>query len=122
MNVAELVGQLWTFRLQMKTFHYQTPTFAHHKLMDELVDVVDRVGDALIEAIQGARGKRLRLGKRFALTLHDMSLSDVLTAIRDIRHWLLETFALQPVEAPLLTLRDELIVQLDKTAYLLSFS
>lgn len=57
---VELVSKLLHFRTQLHIKHWQTESYAEHKLLNKLYDSVLDMTDTLAETLQGKLGYRLK--------------------------------------------------------------
>ena len=64
--IGELARGLLGVTMQLKVYHWQTPSYARHKASDALVASLTDKTDKIIEVLQGAAGKRREPDRRNA--------------------------------------------------------
>jgi hypothetical protein len=115
----EIVLHLLGLVSRIRIYHWQTDSYAHHKITDDLVTTLDTQIDVFVEAIQGRYGIRIGIKKLNFGNLNISSLKAITQIIRASIDWLYDLeFEFTELEA----LRDDIIETLDKGLYLLSFN
>jgi len=121
--VAGVVARLLGFQTAMKIHHWQTPTFAHHKASDELLDTMSGLLDKFTEALQGVLGRRVNFNNRkYYIPLQNSDNEQAVALVTDLRTWLIDSLPREISLTPgLVNIRDEIVSALDSTLYLFTF-
>lgn len=116
------VQLLLQFRTDIKLYHWQTKSFAYHKISDELLGSIDDLTDKLVEAICGAIGTRPDMkGQTITITINNITeKSDIISKIKFVEENLRKKSNLMSY-SEIANIRDELLGSIDKALYLLSF-
>jgi len=105
--------------MMVKLFHWKTHSFATHKATDELYDSLNGHIDSFIEVLLGKTGTRINLLGRKSISLVDLNSQASLKAkIEQFKHFL-ERLPDQGTD--LMNIRDEILGDLNKFLYLLTF-
>ena len=132
LRLACIVQRFITVQIQVKTFHWQTHSYSHHKSADALVDeLLDKI-DEFVETYMGMTGRRLDFGSsKTARTIRLQNISE-----RKLIH-ILKQFAVfltkldcedssssskksQALSTDLLNIRDDILGLVHQTLYLLT--
>ncbi len=114
------VSLLLQFRTDIKLYHWQTKSFAYHKISDELLGSIDDLTDKLVEAICGAIGTRPEM-KGQTITINNITeKSEIISKIKFVGTELRKQSTLMGY-SEIANIRDELLGSIDKALYLLSF-
>ena len=105
--------------MMVKLFHWKTHSFATHKATDELYDSLNGHIDTFIEVLLGKTGSRINLTKTKSISLVDLSSQASLKARIDKFKRFLEGLSDQGTD--LMNIRDEILGDLNKFLYLLTF-
>jgi len=111
----EIVLHLLGLVNRIKIYHWQTDSYAQHKITDDLVATLNAQIDTLVEAIQGRYGVRVGLTK---LNFGNLNISNLPATLQDSIDFL---DGLEFPYSELLALRDDIVDTLDKGLYLFSF-
>lgn len=111
----------------VKLYHWKTYTYATHKATDEFYDKLGDNIDTFVETLLGRHGDRVNLSKVKSISLKDFnSLKDFKREITDFSKYLtaLNNTPLfkDPTSSDLLTIRDEILQDVNQFLYLLTFS
>ena len=112
--------------LMVKLFHWKTHSFATHKATDELYDSLNDHIDDFIEVLLGKTGNRIDLMNHKTISLIDLdSPSKLKTKIESFKSYLVSLtnnkgMALM-TNTDLLNIRDEILGDMNKFLYLLTF-
>lgn len=115
----------------VKLYHWKTYTYATHKATDEfhqkLEDNIDTFVEALLGKGMGKYGDRINLSKVKCISIKDFnSIKDFKREITDFSKYLtaLNSTPLfkDPTSSDLLTIRDEILKDVNQFLYLLTFS
>ena len=112
--------------LMVKLFHWKTHSYATHKATDELYDSLNEHMDKFIEVLLGKTGSRINLLNKKSISLVDLSSQEQLKAkVEEFKKYLVSLTnnrALSTInDSDLLNIRDEILGDLNKFLYLLSF-
>ena len=112
--------------LMVKLFHWKTHSYATHKATDELYDTLNDHMDTFIEVLLGKTGTRIDLLNNKKISLIDLSSPEQLKAkVEGFKSYLVSLTnnkALSNMnDNDLLNIRDEILGDLNKFLYLLTF-
>jgi hypothetical protein len=110
--------------LMVKLFHWKTHSFATHKATDELYDSLNDHMDNFIEVLLGKTGDRIDLMNHKTISLIDLdSPSKLKTKIESFKSYLVSLSNNKSVmtNTDLLNIRDEILGDMNKFLYLLTF-
>jgi DNA-binding ferritin-like protein len=112
--------------LMVKLFHWKTYSYATHKATDELYDSLNDHMDTFIEVLLGKTGTRIDLLNNKKISLIDLSSPEQLKAkVEGFKSYLVSLTnnkALSNMnDTDLLNIRDEILGDLNKFLYLLTF-
>ena len=103
----------------IKIYHWKTSSYSQHKATDELYTNINSNIDKFIEVYLG-KNPRVDLTKIKSIPLNDFnSISNFKNHINDYKKFLI-SISLSPEDADLLTIRDELLLDLNQFLYLLT--
>jgi len=110
----------------VKLFHWKTHSFATHKATDELYESLNEHIDSFIEVLLGKTGTRINLTQKRSISLVDLNSQASLKArIEQFKKYLVNLNTNKAVTAmtdtDLLNIRDEILGDLNKFLYLLTF-
>jgi len=112
--------------LMIKLFHWRTHSYATHKATDELYSSFNEHMDKFIEVLLGKSGSRIHLMNQTNIKLEDMESQDRLKQkIDSFKSYLVgldnnPTIKLMS-NTDLLNIRDEMLADMNKFLYLLTF-
>ena len=112
--------------MMIKLFHWKTHSFATHKATDELYDSLNENIDKFIEVLLGKTGSRIDLLRNKTITLIDLNSQEQLESkIGYFKNYLVglnnyKSLSLM-TNTDLLNIRDEILGDLNKFLYLLTF-
>lgn len=124
-DLGNIVMVIMTVRDQLKIYHWQTSNYARHKSCDHFVNFLTGIMDKLVETIQGARENRLIINENnqenniFLINQTDNSIIDLLKTFKLWLNICLPKYFLE-TDTDLFSIRDEILVELNKTLYLFS--
>lgn len=110
--------------MMVKLFHWKTHSFAAHKATDELYESLNEHIDKFIEVLLGKTGTRINLTHKRSISLIDLdSQASLKTRIEQFNKYLvsLNTNKAVALDTDLLNIRDEILGDLNKFLYLLTF-
>ena len=111
----------------VKLYHWKTYTYATHKSTDEFHQKLEDNIDTFVETLLGRHGDRINLSKVKCISIKDFSsIKDFKREITDFSKYLtaLNSTPLfkDPTSSDLLTIRDEILKDVNQFLYLLTFS
>jgi len=112
--------------MMVKLFHWKTHSFATHKATDELYESLNEHIDSFIEVLLGKTGSRINLTQKRSISIVDLNSPASLKArIEQFKKYLVNLNTNRAVTAmtdtDLLNIRDEILGDLNKFLYLLTF-
>ena len=110
--------------LMVKLFHWKTHSFATHKATDELYDSLNEHTDKFIEVLLGKTGNRIDLMNHKTISLIDLdSISKLKTKVESFKSYLVSLTDNRSImtNTDLLNIRDEILGDMNKFLYLLTF-
>ncbi len=118
--ISNYIQLLLQFRTDIKLFHWQTKSFAHHKISDELLGSIDDLSDKLVEDICGLYGTRPEMSEQTIILRNVTDTEQMISIIRSVATELKRSSLIMG-NSEIANIRDELLGSMDKTLYLLSF-
>jgi hypothetical protein len=117
----ELIKKLVQIQLQWRFLHWQTFGDAKHKTYGKIYDGLDDLIDDFVEAMMGKYG-RPEFEPEFGLMFQDMSSLSMQNFMDGITEFLVDmTNQLdEKYDTDLLNLRDEMLLLINKSKYLLT--
>jgi DNA-binding ferritin-like protein len=112
--------------MMIKLFHWKTHSYATHKATDELYESLNEHIDNFIEVLLGKTGSRIDLMSNKTIKLLDLNSQDVLKSkIMSFKNYFVSldnNKALKTMSnSDLFNIRDEILGDLNKFLYLLTF-
>jgi len=130
LSISNFEEQITLYFLEMlmmvKLFHWKTHSYATHKATDELYSKLNTNIDRFIEVLLGKTNSRIYITKTRNLPLYDFNNVEFFKAkIQAFKNYLVdlneEPFIKKMSNADLLTIRDEILADLNQFLYLLTF-
>lgn len=122
-NLQDITTELFSHLIMIKMLHFQTTRYGSHKALDKYYNKFNKNLDMILEVLQGEKGK---------ITIKDSSLiikSDLANDSNIIQK--LDTFKKEVLinmintnygsNLGLISIRDELVADIDQLKYLLTF-
>jgi DNA-binding ferritin-like protein len=112
--------------MMVKLFHWKTHSYATHKATDQLYDSLNDNMDKFIEVLLGKTGSRIDLMGKKSISLIDLNSQESLKSkIMSLKSYLVgldNNKALSTMSnSDLFNIRDEILADLNKFLYLLTF-
>jgi len=123
----EITVKFLEMLLMIKLFHWKTTSYATHKATDELYSSLNEKMDQFIEILLGKVNNRINLINQKTIKLFDLtSKNELINKITSFKSYLVnlnnnKAFNLMS-NYDLLTVRDEILGDLNKFLYLLTFN
>lgn len=120
--LSRYVTKLLQLRTDIKMFHWQTSSFAYHKVSDELLSSIDDLTDKLVEAISGLINSRPQVLPEMKININNLDdKNSFVNILQQASNFLREPNNLL-TKTEIANIRDELLGSIDKALYLLSFN
>jgi len=117
-ELSSIINLLLQFRTDIKMFHWQTESFAYHKISDELLSSIDDSSDKLIEALSGLLNIRPKVNCSIMVRNVDKDLFlNELDEVSDVLRNATKIVKFSEIA----NIRDEILGEIDKAKYLMSF-
>ena len=114
-----LIKILLQFRMDVKMYHWQTKYFSKHKISDELLSSIDDISDKIIEVMLGKLNIRPNIDDTiFISNMKDETFIDILNNNVVLLEKILNYIKFVSFKS----LIDELLVEINKVLYLMSFN
>ena len=109
--------------LMVKLFHWKTHSFATHKATDELYESLNEHMDKFIEVLLGKTGTRIQMGNTKSVKLVDLdSPAKLKVRVESFKRYLSDMkIPGSGASSDLLNIRDEILADMNKFTYLLTF-
>jgi len=122
----DVVVKFFEMLLMIKLFHWKTHSFATHKATDELYDSINEHTDKFIEVLLGKTGNRIDLMRQKSISLIDLDSPEKLKSkIEYYKSYLVSLTNNKAIKqmsnTDLLNIRDDLLGDMNKFLYLLTF-
>jgi len=110
----------------VKLFHWNTKIYSRHKSSDELYENLNKNIDTFIEIMLGKTGERLNIKKDIVIPSTELlNKTNFLNEIKKYENFLINMSndheLKKPENSDILSVRDELLVNLRQFLYLLTF-
>jgi DNA-binding ferritin-like protein len=122
----EITVYFFEMLLLIKLFHWKTYSYATHKATDELYSKINDHMDKFIEVLLGKTGVRIDLVNKKQINLYDLNNStQLVNKINEFKSYLIGLNNNKAMKlmanVDLLTIRDEILADMNQFLYLLSF-
>ena len=122
-EIGKIVLTFLYFRDQLKIYHWQTSSYARHKSIDDLLEVLSLKIDEFVEVIQGSRGFRLKIPKeKSGLKYGNDNDSSTGELLRNMRYWVSLNLKgmLKEEDVGLQNIIDDIVAIVNRFIYLFS--
>lgn len=124
-NIHQLIKRLLQSLMIVKLYHWNTGAYSVHKATDKLYNVLNTNIDRLVEVLLG---KHNTVNKNNVLKIHTLEMktfkhnSDFLDWLGQLKNYLMDidTIFFSERDSDILSIRDEILADLNKISYLLS--
>lgn len=120
----EVTVYFFEMLLMIKLFHWKTFCYATHKATDHIYDKVNEHMDRFMEVLLGKSNVRMNLVHKKSISLLDVSREEFMTRIMKFKSYLVNISNHPAMKSmsnvDLLTIRDELLADLNQFLYLMS--
>lgn len=120
---ADHVHFFFHLRDQIKLYHWQTRVYARHIATDQILERIEKNIDSFVEVYIGKYGRPRLTGANASITLHNLTEAGATRLIKAAIKTLLGpiTRSLRAgVDSDLITLRDDMMADLNQLLYLFS--
>ena len=112
--------------LLIKLYHWKTYSYATHKATDDLYSKFNEHMDKFIEVLLGKTGMRIDLTNKRQINLYDLNnSSQLINKINEFKSLLIDLNNNKAMKVmvnyDLLTIRDEILADMNQFLYLISF-
>lgn len=122
MNLSSNVNFLLKTQVQFRIMHWQTKGFARHNAYGGIYDALDDLIDRYVEVAMGKSGRFVLDETTGALTLTNLKDIKIIDYVQSIKAELmnLSNELDSTKDTDLLNIRDEMLAEVNKLAYLLT--
>jgi DNA-binding ferritin-like protein len=122
----EITMKFFEMILLIKLYHWKTYSYASHKATDELYTKLNENMDKFMEVLLGKTGMRIDLIRQKTLPLYDLTNSkELIRKVNEFKRYLINLHNHKAIKAmanmDLMTIRDEILADMNQFLYLLSF-
>jgi hypothetical protein len=117
-NVQFLVEKQTQFRI----LHWQTKGYARHKAFGEIYTNLDDLIDTFVETAMGKQGRFVLMDSDKTISLVNLKELDIVSFLQEIKTYLIDITndVDSSKDTDLLNIRDEMLGEINKLAYLLT--
>lgn len=123
-NHSQIVTIFLEVLNMVKLFHWKTHSYAQHKATDELYSELNEHIDTFVEILLGKDESRIKMVEKRIDLIDPNNLNDFKSRIYEYRSFLIDMgsyFDLKK-DSDLLSVRDEILGDINKFLYLLTFN
>lgn len=122
----EITMKFFEMILLIKLYHWKTYSYASHKATDELYTKLNENMDRFMEVLLGKTGMRIDLIRQKTLPLYDLNnMSELIKKVNEFKKYLVNLHNHRALKVmanmDLMTIRDEILADMNQFLYLLSF-
>lgn len=121
-NLSSNVNFLVGLQVQFKILHWQTKGYARHKAFDEIVSTLADLTDEFVEVSMGKQGRFTLDESSKTITMMNLQEVNIVEFLQSIKNRLIgmTNELSQEKDTDLLNIRDEMLGNINKLAYLLT--
>ena len=122
-DIGEIALYFIYIRDQLKIYHWQTKNYARHVASDSFVSSLSDKMDKFMEVAQGKSGSRMILAQNNFSFKNQDDIS-IVNLLQIFKEWLTNDLSthFNPVkDSDLITIRDDILIDLNQTLYLFTF-
>jgi hypothetical protein len=114
------IAFFFQMRTQIKLYHWQTRLYSRHKASDNVLEKLDELIDKYVEVYIGKYGRPKLDASTNTTTVQNLSESSVIKYIHKYITYMTEPLVkrLKKEDTDLLSLRDDMIAELNQLLYL----
>lgn len=120
--MQNIIKNLIKFQNQIRILHWQTKKYSEHQAFGQAYQDLDKLIDQLVEVYQGKRGT-LEFSLPFEIELVNADEISIMDVLEDVTSYLSSEVDKQcnkETDTDCLTIRDEILIQVNKLKYLLT--
>jgi len=119
---AYIVKRFLELLNMVKLYHWRTRSYAQHKATDELYERLNKHIDEFVEVLLGKENRRVKMVEKCLRLIDSKHSRDFKSHIYEFREFLvnLEQY-FKKKDSGLLSIRDDLLVDINQFLYLLTF-
>jgi len=108
----------------VKLYHWKTESYAQHKATDELYSKLNENVDTFVEILLGKDESRIKMVEKRSRLIDSENTSDFKSKIYEYREFLIDIskFFDQKRDSDLLSVRDEILGNINQFLYLMTFN
>lgn len=109
-------------QLQLKVLHWQTKGYARHKAFGKTYDDLTELIDEFVEVCMGKHGRFVLTNENKKITIDNLSDISIIEFIQTTKSKLvsMSNTLSKESDTDLLSIRDEMLIKINKLAYLLT--
>ena len=117
--ITDIICFFLQLRNNIKMYHWQTKSFPYHKISDDLLSTIDLLSDKFVETLLGRMNTRPNINSSIEIqNISDDLFKKILDKAND---YLTNDLNIINNFTDLMNIRDEIIGEINKTKYLLTF-
>jgi DNA-binding ferritin-like protein len=121
MNIATNINFFLGLQTQLRICHWQTKGLGRHQAFGGLYSALDDLIDTFVETAMGKYGRFVLEDETKTIQMSNLSELEIKSFVNTVREALVQmTQTLDQSDTDLLNIRDEMLGELNKTAYLLT--
>jgi hypothetical protein len=107
----------------VKLYHWKTKSYAQHQATDELHSNLNKHTDEFVEVLIGKHSSRIRMVSKKMDLIDSETQKDFKMRIYSYRDFLMDmnNYFDEKKDSDLLTIRDEILIDINRFLYLISF-
>jgi DNA-binding ferritin-like protein len=120
----EIVNLLLKLLIDVKVYHWKTKSYAEHKATDKLYDSLNENIDRFVEVLLGKEETRLNMAGKNIKIADPKTIKQFKKIINDYKNLLekkIDKYLIIGSDTDLLTIRDEILGDLNQFLYLSTF-
>jgi DNA-binding transcriptional regulator WhiA len=117
-SIETTIKGFYRYYIQLKSFHFFTNNYNHHKIVDEYLEKYNELYDKFIEVIFGSYGKIDDM-KNYNLKIVTINDENILLHVDAFLEFIIDLREFYRGNGVLLTLCDEIQLETTKLVYLL---
>ena len=118
------VNFFFQMREQIKLYHWQTKMYSRHKATDSVIDSLDEHIDKYVEVYMGKYGRPKMTSRNNTTKVQNLTETNIVKFIRQCIAVLNTSLVkgLKPFDTDLLSIRDDMLADLNQLLYLFTLS
>jgi hypothetical protein len=123
-NIGEVAMYFFTFRDQMKIYHFQTTSYARHIAIDQFVNLLTVQLDTYLENLQGTSGMKMVIPSHMSeIGLLNMDEKNSVDILHVFKNWVLNDLPrlsnnFEKNYKDLQNVQEDILSNINKTLYL----